>query len=70
MTISIGDGSMQRNIRDGLCPRCQTQMQPVEVHGHVQCSVCHLVIEECCQGETASCGIDPDDLSNGAGSLS
>ena len=49
MNISIGDGSMQKNIRDGLCPRCQTQMRPIEVHGHVQCAVCHLVIEECCQ---------------------
>ena len=70
MTISIGDGSMQKNIRDGLCPRCQTQMRPIEEHGHVQFAVCHLVIEECCQGETASCVVDPDDLSNGAGSLS
>jgi len=66
MNISVGDGSMQRNIQDGLCPRCQTQMQPVEVHGHVQCAVCHLVIEECCQGETASCSFDSTDE---AGSL-
>ena len=65
--ISQGDGTMAQAIRDGLCPRCQTQMRPVEVHGHTQCAVCHLVIDECCQGETASCNFD---TTGNAGSLS
>ena len=51
--IQQGDGEMSRRIADGLCPRCQTVMPPVDVHGHLQCSVCHLVINECCQGERA-----------------
>ncbi len=51
--IKNGDGSIARLVADGLCPRCHTAMQPVEVHGHYQCSVCQLVINECCQGERA-----------------
>ena len=34
-----------------LCPRCRTALKPVEVHGHLQCVVCKVVIEECCQGQ-------------------
>jgi len=34
-----------------LCPRCRTVLKPVEVHGHLQCVVCKVVIEECCQGQ-------------------
>jgi len=33
------------------CPRCLAQIQPVSVHGHVQCPVCRLYIVECCNGE-------------------
>ena len=43
------------------CPRCQCTTTPVEVHGHVQCRVCKLVVEECCQGETCESGfVDAD----------
>lgn len=52
--ISEGDGSMQRAIDAGLCPRCHSSGR-VEVHGHVQCSVCKMYVDECCSGETASC---------------
>ena len=52
--IEQGDGSMARHIADGLCPRCQSSIPPVEVHGHIQCATCKLVISECCQGETAN----------------
>lgn len=38
------------------CPRCQCTTTPVEVHGHTQCRVCKLVVEECCQGETCENG--------------
>ena len=51
--IEQGDGSMARHIADGLCPRCQSSIPPVEVHGHIQCATCKLGISECCQGETA-----------------
>jgi len=68
--ILQGNGKMQQDLEMGLCPRCRTSMPPVNVHGHTQSAVCHLGVEECCQGETASCGVDPDDLSNKAGSLS
>ena len=55
--IEKGDGSIARLMSDGLCPRCQTSIvhfPPVEVHGHIQCATCKLVISECCQGETAN----------------
>ena len=52
--IEQGDGSMARHIADGLCPRCQSSIPPVEVHGHIQCATCKLIISECCQGETAN----------------
>lgn len=67
--ISQGDGKMQQALQMGLCPRCRTSMPPVNVHGHTQCAVCHLVIEECCQGETA-CPTDTFDTTGKAGSLS
>ncbi len=67
--ISQGDGTMAQAVRDGLCPRCQTQMRPIEVHGHTQCAVCHLVIEECCQGETA-CNTTEEEDTAWAGSIS
>ena len=51
--IKEGDGALSRLISDGLCPRCHTVMPPVDVHGHIQCAVCQLVINECCQGERA-----------------
>ncbi len=51
--IREGDGALSQLISDGLCPRCHTVMPPVEVHGHVQCTVCKLIINECCQGETS-----------------
>jgi len=44
-------GKIQELLNNNQCPRCQTNLKPVEVHGHVQCSVCHLYINECCQGE-------------------
>jgi hypothetical protein len=39
------------------CSRCGMFAPPgavpglVWVHGHSQCEVCHLVVDECCQGE-------------------
>jgi hypothetical protein len=39
-----------------LCPICNQVYVPVDVHGHIQCSVCKNNIQPCCQGET--CNID------------
>jgi hypothetical protein len=33
-----------------LCPNCHRPYHPVEVHGHVQCSVCRVNIDPCCGG--------------------
>ena len=51
--ISQGDGSIARLVAHGLCPRCHTVIPPVDVHGHIQCSVCKMIIADCCQGERA-----------------
>lgn len=67
--ISQGDGKMQQDLKMGLCPRCRTNMPPVNVHGHTQCTVCHLVIDECCQGETA-CNTTVEEETAWAGSIS
>ena len=32
------------------CPRCQGNLQTMEIHGHEQCVLCHSIIEDCCQG--------------------
>ena len=34
-----------------LCNRCGYEGDPLYVHGHVQCSLCKQVIDDCCQGE-------------------
>jgi hypothetical protein len=39
-----------------LCPVCNQPYVPVDVHGHVQCSVCKSNIQPCCQGDT--CNMD------------
>ena len=37
-----------------LCPVCNQPYVPVDVHGHVQCSVCKSNIQPCCQGDTCN----------------
>lgn len=32
------------------CPRCQGNLQTVNVNGHEQCVLCHSIIDDCCQG--------------------
>ena len=39
-----------------LCPVCNQPYVPVDVHGHVQCSVCKSNIQPCCQGDTCNMG--------------
>jgi len=35
------------------CPRCQNIVHMINVHGHMQCSVCNSVTDDCCQGEVS-----------------
>lgn len=34
------------------CNRCGCEARTIFVHGHEQCSQCHSVVEDCCQGIT------------------
>ena len=34
------------------CPRCQSPLNTVVVHGHKQCVICKSNIFECCSGDT------------------
>jgi len=34
------------------CNRCGCEGRTIFVHGHEQCSQCHSVVEDCCQGIT------------------
>ncbi|MEZ8007413.1 MAG: hypothetical protein QMC60_07790 [Amylibacter sp.] len=40
------------------CPRCQSVLNTVAVHGHEQCNICKSNIFECCSGDT--CATDHD----------
>jgi len=37
-----------------ICPRCSHVTRPLDVHGHVECTNCHAVIDSCCTGETVN----------------
>ena len=39
-------------VPENRCPRCQSPLKMVQVHGHGQCMYCKAVIDDCCQGET------------------
>ena len=43
------------------CPRCSSNKDAVNVHGHYQCPDCKCVTDDCCQGE---CEVG---LANGGG---
>jgi len=34
------------------CPRCQSRLETIVVHGHEQCIICKSNIFECCSGDT------------------
>ncbi|HMU69062.1 MAG TPA: hypothetical protein PK511_12250 [Chitinophagales bacterium] len=36
-----------------LCPFCGHLSQMLWVHGHGQCAICGMTIDECCRGEQA-----------------
>ena len=35
-----------------ICPLCNCPTEPIEVHGHIQCQICHGNYSPCCNGET------------------
>ena len=39
-----------------FCEWCLALIEPVEVHGHYQCTNCGKNVDECCQGETMDQG--------------
>jgi hypothetical protein len=41
-----------RRANDPRCPRCQSLLNTVVVHGHEQCVFCKSNIFECCSGDT------------------
>ena len=40
------------NAYQQRCPRCQSPLNTVVVHGHEQCVICKSNIFECCSGDT------------------
>ena len=34
-----------------ICLWCNSQIQPILVHGHSQCPICKINIDPCCSGE-------------------
>ena len=40
------------NAHQQRCPRCQSPLNTVVVHGHEQCVICKSNIFECCSGDT------------------
>jgi hypothetical protein len=34
------------------CPRCQSRLETIIIHGHEQCIICNSNIFECCSGDT------------------
>lgn len=44
-----------------LCPFCGHLSQMTWVHGHGQCTICGMTVDECCRGEQA-CDLDDPEL--------
>mgnify|MGYP003131894616 CR=1 FL=1 len=45
-----------------LCYRCGSESEPLYVHGHIQCSICNQVIDDCCQGEMCEKEVTEDEI--------
>jgi hypothetical protein len=43
---------LPKNMNLHRCPRCQSILKTVVVHGHEQCLICKSNIFECCSGDT------------------
>ena len=66
VTIEEGDGTMQRRLDMGLCPKCQTAVDPGP--GTV-CRCCGLQINGVSQPPNSTPSVDIDDVISNAGSL-
>lgn len=44
--VHMGDGTLQKRIEQGQCPRCDVKTHTVERDGSMHCSVCGLVVGE------------------------
>ncbi len=42
--LEAGDGTLQKRLDSGRCPKCATKLPPVNDKGWVQCWVCKLQI--------------------------
>lgn len=52
LRLARSELSLEMSLKD-VCPRCGNS-ERVEVHGHIQCTRCKSVIDDCCQGECAT----------------
>jgi len=44
--VQMGDGTLQKRIEQGQCPRCEAETLMVERASNLHCSVCGLVVGE------------------------
>lgn len=44
---------MEQTVPIFICPYCGHLTKMIWVHGHGQCAVCGVTIDECCRGEHA-----------------
>ena len=53
LDLAIMDNHLNpANAHKQRCPRCQSPLNTVVVHGHEQCVTCKSNIFECCSGDT------------------
>jgi len=50
--IEMDNPLIPANAHKQRCPRCQSPLNTVVIHGHEQCAVCKSNIFECCSGDT------------------
>lgn len=48
---------MEQKVPIFICPYCGHLTKMIWVHGHGQCAICGVTIEECCRGEQAVCEV-------------
>ena len=66
VTIEEGDGTMQRRLDMGLCPKCQTAVDPGPA---TVCRCCGLQINGVSQPPSCTPLVDIDDVISNAGSI-
>tara|TARA_Y100000592_G_C5443342_1_gene304610 strand:+ start:1116 stop:1322 length:207 start_codon:yes stop_codon:yes gene_type:complete len=51
LTVKKEEDLKEKNT-DEICPYCLSVNSQVFIHGHYQCSKCHVISVPCCNGET------------------